>query len=219
MYAACWCLTVVSGTVYTHQEITLFTCHVLRSSECVASRNESLSIGHLEISFQLEAHADSRCSNFMWVHPPLPLVSSFPSSPFSYSCPLCRWYRAFIYLFLYLWRDRTWFIWQAFNPACPSASDRKHPRACVSTTKSGSLSFTGCNLQPECTATNHIYSCTLELRRVKWSGIIGCFRNILWKKQPLNPHPSWLRKLLKTGHFLCHDCLQHNKEQFRDILI
>lgn len=34
----------------------------------------------------------------------------------------------------------------------------KHPRACVSRTKSGSLSFSTCNLQLECTPTNHIYS-------------------------------------------------------------
>lgn len=84
------------------------------------------------------------CSCILFLFPlSLFLIHSF-SSP--WTCPLCRWYCACFHL----WSDRTWFIWQAFNPvcACPSASDTKHPRACVSATKSGSLSFSGYNLQP-----------------------------------------------------------------------
>lgn len=79
---------------------------------------------------------------------------------FSPSLPPCQWHHACFHLL----SDCTWFIWQAFNPvwACPSASGRKYPRACVSRTRSGSLSFRGCNLHLEYTPTNHIYSCAVR---------------------------------------------------------
>lgn len=142
---------------------------------------EALSVSHQEMSHQAEVirkyHLLSSAENTCRLHilqlcasASCSFSPSFLFHSFSSLCshPRCCWYRACFRL----WSDSTWFIWQAFNPACacPSASDRKHPRACVSATKSGSLSFSGCNLQPECTATNHIYFCTLELHGVR-SGV------------------------------------------------
>lgn len=135
--------------------------------------------GHSEISFVIISWKHMHCSSSRSLF----LFHSFFLS--LYSHPWCRWYCACFHL----WSDSTWFIWQAFNPACacPSASDRKHPRASVSATKSGSLSFNGYNLQPECTPTNHIYFCTLELHRVR-SGAGQCLKNIELKQTPRPPN-------------------------------
>lgn len=66
VFALCWYLTVVSGTVCTHEQIILFTCHVLRSSECITSRNESPGRGHSEISFII----------ISWNHMPTPQTAT-----------------------------------------------------------------------------------------------------------------------------------------------
>lgn len=66
VFALCWYLTVVSGTVCTHEQIILFTCHVLRSSECITSRNESPGRGHSEISFVI----------ISWNHMPTPQTAA-----------------------------------------------------------------------------------------------------------------------------------------------
>lgn len=163
LFDFCWYLTNISGAVWMQEKITLLSLYILGRHMYVLSTNESLSRGHLEISSQLAIHSDIQVRVFTpdnFYKPVLFLFHSFfiPLSP-----PLFLPVSSIMHVFtskvivpdLY---DRP----LTLRVLVHQHQAEKHPRACVSRTKSGSLSFSGCNLQLEHTPTNHIYSCTVR---------------------------------------------------------
>lgn len=151
----------------------MFTFHIPGSCMYVLSKSESLNRGHLEISFQLEIHPDMQTpDNFcrpVFFLPPLLFYSFFllHTLPPSVSGIVHVFTSKVIVPDLY---DRP----LTLRVLVHQHQAEKHPRACVSRTKSGSLSFNRCNLQLECTPTNHIYSCTVKtwVSRTRWEMLV-----------------------------------------------